>query len=639
MPHILLDEKLLGMTASELSFARVLVDEIVDCEREIAALEARKAIATAELARIAQEQGERADSVHGPEYARRAMAAEVAAATHVHPASAQASMSDAEKLVEEFPSTLEALEAGQISRRHADVVVEAGRTVAGDDRATFDAAAAELAQNRTPGDVKRLAKVVAERLTPTPLLERHRQARTERRVVVTDRDDGMSELWAWLPTLEARAVKERLTEMAKVVTRDRTRARAALRAQRGARAPHGAAGDDTAGNEAAGGDATWSDATRSDAANPPSADTTSDGASADAVFATDERTRDQLRADLLADLLLTSAPTGHELHAAGSSATLGAVRATVQVTIPASTMIDAENGAAWIDEGGIVSPESARTLAGDAAGWERLFVRPSGEILATDRYRPTAAQRRRLIGRDVTCRFPGCTVAARRADIDHTRDFARGGRTEVSNLSALCESHHVMKHHSGWSVRQIDGGVLEWTSPTGRVHRDEPPSTVFFEERPRAEATRDAAVGRRASVEQARPGAEPEEISTEQQGPAFAQTRSGAAREAHEVRQAARVADRRTRLTERAPLVTTRALRDSERAPLDTEQALRDAERASFDTDRARLDAERDAFAGASPVVADEQPPIYLVDDLPARRRRDFELADASLDPHMHLVA
>jgi len=42
----------------------------------------------------------------------------------------------------------------------------------------------------------------------------------------------------------------------------------------------------------------------------------------------------------------------------------------------------------------------------------------------------------------------------------------------------------MLKHHSPWHVQQRAGGVLEWTSPTGRTYIDEPPAqnTVRFAE-------------------------------------------------------------------------------------------------------------------------------------------------------------
>lgn len=125
---------------------------------------------------------------------------------------------------------------------------------------------------------------------------------------------------------------------------------------------------------------------------------------------------------------------------------------------------------------------------GDTTGWERIFHRPDdGGVTAVDHYRPTSAQRRALIARDVTCRFPGCSVSAPRCDIDHSHDYARGGTTELSNLAALCPAHHQMKHQDAWRVRQVGSGVLEWTSPTGRVVTDAPISRVFFQDTPGAD--------------------------------------------------------------------------------------------------------------------------------------------------------
>lgn len=159
----------------------------------------------------------------------------------------------------------------------------------------------------------------------------------------------------------------------------------------------------------------------------------------------------------------------------------------MQVTIPAAQLARSgghgpapRDDAAWIDAGTLVSPLSARLLAGCAPGWDRLFADPqTGEVVASDRYRPSAQQRRELVGRDMTCRFPGCATLARRADIDHTRDWARGGATEVDNLAVLCEAHHRMKHVSGWSAVQRHGGVIAWTSPAGHETEAAPHGAAF----------------------------------------------------------------------------------------------------------------------------------------------------------------
>lgn len=491
-----------GLTPGERARVRDLVDQLVECDRSIARAEGKIAVLLAELAHIAHEDGLRQGASEGVEYARRAMAGEVAAATRVHPVSAKNRMEAAERLTSGFPVTHAALAEGRISKRHADVIVDAGAGLDPGGRASLDAHAVGFAATRTAGEVARIAKVQADELAPISLRERHERARRERRVVVTECADGMSELWMLLPSLEARAIYDRVTQMARTVKSDRRRARAAFSA--GA-ALGAVSGDDTpapgvprgADPTAAAGETTDDAGTvfgaeESEAGvhvgGPASVD---GGLGPDAplasgpgvVVVTDVRSMDQLRADILADIFLTSSPTGHELHASGTGEALGRIDAVVQVTIPVSQIIDPDAGSSRVDEGGLIAPETARVLAGRASGWDRLFIRPeTGQVVAVDRYRPSREQRRALVGRDVTCRFPGCLTPARGSDIDHTREYARGGPTEVSNLAHLCESHHMMKHHSGWGLRQLPDGVLEWTSPAGRVYADEPLGRVFFQE-------------------------------------------------------------------------------------------------------------------------------------------------------------
>ncbi|HCJ49370.1 MAG TPA: HNH endonuclease, partial [Microbacterium sp.] len=55
-------------------------------------------------------------------------------------------------------------------------------------------------------------------------------------------------------------------------------------------------------------------------------------------------------------------------------------------------------------------------------------------------------------------------------------DHALGGKTHTCNLCHLCQRHHSMKQFTSWRVRQLSGGVLEWTSPLGRTYREDAPT-------------------------------------------------------------------------------------------------------------------------------------------------------------------
>ncbi|MDZ4234632.1 MAG: hypothetical protein U1C73_12960, partial [Dietzia sp.] len=62
---------------------------------------------------------------------------------------------------------------------------------------------------------------------------------------------------------------------------------------------------------------------------------------------------------------------------------------------------------------------------------------------------------------------------------------------EYDNLALLCERHHMLKHNTAWTVRQLPGGILEWTSPTGRIYIDKPISTIEFAPDPEHEIPHD----------------------------------------------------------------------------------------------------------------------------------------------------
>ncbi|WP_169514143.1 HNH endonuclease signature motif containing protein, partial [Agrococcus lahaulensis] len=128
-----------------------------------------------------------------------------------------------------------------------------------------------------------------------------------------------------------------------------------------------------------------------------------------------------------------------------------------------------------LEGGALVDAATVRALAAETVTWERLFLHPvTGVPVAVDTYKPNRAMRRWLQRRDGRCRWPGCTNRVSRADADHTIAHADGGPTTLSNLAHLCRRHHLMKHATAWTVRQLDQGVLEWTSPTGKVYLDEP---------------------------------------------------------------------------------------------------------------------------------------------------------------------
>jgi len=179
----------------------------------------------------------------------------------------------------------------------------------------------------------------------------------------------------------------------------------------------------------------------------------------------EQRTMAQLRADVLADLVL----------GAGGSA----VGVTVALTVPVLSLLGHSTEPATLEGVGPVDIETARRLCADAPSITRLLTDPiTGTVFEMDarQYRPSAALRRWLGIQQVTCDFPGCGRRAANCDLDHTHAWAAGGATTAANLTHRCRKHHTMKHQTKWRVDRPPGSErVVWTSPTGYARTADPP--------------------------------------------------------------------------------------------------------------------------------------------------------------------
>ncbi|MDM7991567.1 HNH endonuclease signature motif containing protein [Arthrobacter sp. zg-Y877] len=353
-------------------------------------------------------------------------ASECAAILNVPQVTGQRMMSEARSLCGTHSATLSGLEQGCFSYQHAQVVLDQCGNLPADAVPEFEASLLKAAEGQTRAQFSAKARRLREKQYPDTIEKRHLTAFEQRKVTLDREEDGMSCLSAHLRAEEAQQIYTTLTTAAR--------------------------GEQTAG---------------------------------------DTRTADQLRADILAQLLmggLSSTRGGgvgtHAGTAPGAGGTdcregddTGAVpRAEIMVLISAETLFGADDRPVELHGYGPISAEAARRLARNATGWTGLAQDPrTGEILGVGRRRKVPAGLRRwLRARDGTCRFPGCRVNTANSDIDHTTDWAKGGPTDHGNLEHLCRRHHRFKTLGYWKACQPTPGVMEWTSPTGRVYRTEP---------------------------------------------------------------------------------------------------------------------------------------------------------------------
>ena len=426
-----------------------------------------QAVREAQLA-LAQRFAEDLATADGPvggesaELAQRSVAAELAGVLHMSDRVVQARMARAADLMARFPHTMAAFSEARINAAHVRLIQDAGARLDDGVRAEFEQVTVEACVGETPHRAKRVIERVAERLAPRSLTDRHRDAQKQRRVWREDLGDGQKALGLIHSAAVIDGIYDRRTQQARMLTA--ANAQAAKDAAAELASDHDTLGD-----------------------------------------ARDDRSIDQLRADVCADTLLTGTPSGHDT----TDGLLAAIQARVEVTVPVFTLITATGiagiagaagsaGCGTLTGAGVafgiraeqpgelaggqpIDTDTARILAGGATAWERVLTHPiTGAILAVDRYRPNADLRRLLHARDSRCRFFACGLPPVTQDLDHTIDAAYGGATEEGNLGGLCRRHHVLKHQTAWTVKQLGAGVLEWTNPAGAIYIDRPPAPVTF---------------------------------------------------------------------------------------------------------------------------------------------------------------
>jgi hypothetical protein len=169
---------------------------------------------------------------------------------------------------------------------------------------------------------------------------------------------------------------------------------------------------------------------------------------------TDTRSPGQRRADALTQLC-----ADHLVD--GDSPISGGFRPQVTVVAPLAAL-QGLSGGAHLEDCGVISPETLRRIACDAA-ITRLVVDPDGmplDVGRTTRVIP-AAIRTALNARDRGCVIPGCQSRPRYCDAHHVLHWLHGGDTKLENLCLLCAHHHTEVHEG---KTRLPEWVLEMTN-------------------------------------------------------------------------------------------------------------------------------------------------------------------------------
>jgi hypothetical protein len=182
-----------------------------------------------------------------------------------------------------------------------------------------------------------------------------------------------------------------------------------------------------------------------------------------AKAADDPRTMDQLRADVLLDLL-AGRQIGHTRDNRG----------VIDLHVDLTTLAGLSENPGEIPGFGPVIADVARQVAESQpdSEWRYTITDPTGAVIhnETTRRRPSTSQLRHVEARNPTCVFPGCRMPASDCDLDHTHAWAEGGPTDTHNLAPLCRYDHRLKHQAGWKQETNRPGAYTWTSPLGHTY-------------------------------------------------------------------------------------------------------------------------------------------------------------------------
>jgi hypothetical protein len=74
-----------------------------------------------------------------------------------------------------------------------------------------------------------------------------------------------------------------------------------------------------------------------------------------------------------------------------------------------------------------------------------------------------------LLARDRGCTRPGGDVPGYWSEVHHVDSWARGGKTDVDNLTLACKPDNDLAE-KGWQTRKLSNGDTQWIPPPRLDH-------------------------------------------------------------------------------------------------------------------------------------------------------------------------
>jgi hypothetical protein len=168
------------------------------CERGIAELQAQQLKAIAEFAELLKQ-----EPLGGND---EFLVDHVALVLGVSGAAAGSRVAMAQDLTSRLPSTLAALERGEVDLLRARAISEGTRVLSPEQAAVVEQRVLPRAVEQTAPQLRQSVRRAVLRVDPDGAQRRHTRAKRGRRVELYPADDGMATLWAILPAPAARAI-------------------------------------------------------------------------------------------------------------------------------------------------------------------------------------------------------------------------------------------------------------------------------------------------------------------------------------------------------------------------------------------------------------------------------------------------
>ena len=388
---------------------------------------------------------------------------EIAATLKMAPVTAQSRIDVARILTHHLPATCHALSTGEISGAQATVIAKESAALLRKGIDPFqlkylEESAIAFSEFHTPAQVTNKVRSIIAKLDPKEFEEVVEEARAGRRVSFSAQPNGMAQILALLPAVEAQTVWLAINKLARANQQKFNNRNNSFQES-------GVFKEDTAYSQKARDRASHNNLSNASAGSDAFAG--SDESKADGTQFLVKLNLDQLRADALSDIAATFlARSADENLAHGRPV-------SVNLTLDLPTFLGLQENPGVLSGYGEIPAGVARLLAGDGK-WKRFITEPlTGNLLDFGRttYEPPQALVDFVVARDRRCRFPGCRQSARISDIDHAHAWEDGGSTSSENLGLLCRRHHRMKTHGGWKLKSFPDGSCEWKSPEGKIFK------------------------------------------------------------------------------------------------------------------------------------------------------------------------